>query len=143
MTLAEFIEAVHRQAHRQWAEDGAKSGVTLAEFEYLRAIGLQEHKQTDAHDHGQHLQHVVAQMQVSKASASAMVLKLETAKLVRRFPCQMDARAQHIVLTPAGRDRLEKGEAIFATAARAVLADLPDADRAALVAIFPMASGTT
>lgn len=136
MTLAEFIETVHRQAHRQWVENGPAAGVTPAEFEYLRAIGQQEQEKTDIQDHGQHLQHVVAQMQVSKASASAMVLKLEAAGLVKRFPCRMDARAQHIVLTADGRDRLAKGEAIFASAARTLMAGLTEAERSALTTAF-------
>ena len=136
MNPAAFIEMVHRQAHRQWAEDGPRFGVSLAEFEYLRAIGLQERKQTDLRDHGQHLQDVVAHMQVSKASASAMVLKLEAAALVKRVPCRMDARAQHILLTEAGRKKLSDGEAIFAAAARAVFASLDDADRQALAALL-------
>lgn len=136
MTLAELFAAIHRQTHRQWAEEGPAAGLTLAEYEYLRAIGLQEQKKTDKDDHGQHLQHVVALMQVSKASASTMVLKLEAAGLVKRFPCQMDARAQHIVLTASGREKCLRGEAIFAAAAEVVLSGLSEGERSALEGAF-------
>ncbi|MEJ2459733.1 MAG: MarR family transcriptional regulator [Novosphingobium sp.] len=129
------MERVHRQAHREWAR-GARHGVTPAEYEYLRAIAAQERRKTDIEDHGQHLHDVVAQMGVSKASASAMVLKLEAADLVRRMPCRMDARAQHIFLTETGRAKLETGEGVFEAVAAAVLAELDDDDRQSLATLL-------
>ena len=136
MILADFVERIHRQAHRQWAQAGSPHGLTLSVFEYLRAIRAQERMKTDRNDHGQHLQDVVVQMGVSKASASAMVLKLEEAGLVRRVPCQMDARAQHILLTEAGRQKLAVGESIFAKTAEAVLSDFSDTEREELAALL-------
>lgn len=128
MKLARLIELAHRQGHRQWAKAGGALGMTHSEFEYLRAIKDQEARKTDKDDHGQHLQDVVDEMGVRKASASAMVLKLEERGLVVRFPCQFDARAQHIMLTEQGRQLLTSGEAIYEAAANALLGDLSDND---------------
>ncbi|MGR3761673.1 MarR family winged helix-turn-helix transcriptional regulator [Roseobacteraceae bacterium NS-SX3] len=141
MILSEFIETVHRLSHRYWAEAAARLGVTHSEFEYLRAIKNQEARKTDKDDHGQHLQDVVAEMGVKKASASAMVLKLEQRGLVRRVPCQFDARAQHILLTPAGFDLLRKGEALYEEVGISLLSAFPDTVRGDLeVAIAALAA---
>ncbi len=58
-------------------------------------------------------------MQVRKASASAMVQKLERRGLVHRVPCRYDARAQHIMLTEEGRATLGEASVVYTrTAAR-------------------------
>lgn len=132
MKLANMIEILHRHAHRQWAGMGSEIGVSHSEFEYLRAIKEQEARMTDNNDHGQHLQDVVAQMGVKKASASAMVVKLEDRGLVERLPCRFDARAQHILLTAAGNAVLKQGEGVYESAASALLSELSEADRGAL-----------
>lgn len=132
MKLARLIELAHRQGHRQWAKAGGHLGMTHSEYEYLRAIKDQEDLKTDKGDHGQHLQDVVREMGVRKASASAMVLKLEERGLVARFPCQYDARAQHIVLTQKGQALLSSGEDIYEAAAQALFAELSDHDFEAL-----------
>lgn len=126
MKLARLIELAHRQAHRQWAKTGAKAGVSHSEYEYLRAIKEQEARKTDKNDHGQHLQDVVDEMGVKKASASAMVVKLEERGLVERIPCQFDARAQHILLTKRGNNLLKQGESIYEAAAQALLSQTSD-----------------
>ncbi|WP_254436088.1 MarR family winged helix-turn-helix transcriptional regulator [Ruegeria arenilitoris] len=102
--------------------------MTHSEYEYLRAIKDQESKKTDKDNHGQHLQDVVDEMGVRKASASAMVLKLEERGLVERFPCQYDARAQHIVLTEQGQMLLSSGEEIYEAAANALIEELSEDD---------------
>ncbi|WP_170416426.1 MarR family winged helix-turn-helix transcriptional regulator [Ruegeria atlantica] len=132
MKLARLIELAHRQGHRQWAKAGGHLGMTHSEFEYLRAIKDQEAKKTDRDYHGQHLQDVVDEMGVRKASASAMVLKLEERGLVVRFPCQYDARAQHIMLTEQGQNLLSSGEQIYEAAAKALLEELSGDDARAI-----------
>jgi len=113
MSLLAFVEAVHRQATRSWAMSAEKLGITYSEFEYLRAIKAQEASKTDEQNHGQHLQDVVDEMGIRKASASAMVLKLEERGLVNRFPCQFDARAQHIILSDQGEKLLGSAESVY------------------------------
>lgn len=136
MTLTDFLEQAHRQIQRAWSERAASAGVSQSEYEYLRAIKEQESRKTDKNDHGQHLQDVVVAMGVRKASASAMVLKLENRGLVKRIPCQMDARAQHILLTAEGQALLAAGRAVHEAATKALLEDLPEVQRAALKELF-------
>ncbi|WP_377191738.1 MarR family winged helix-turn-helix transcriptional regulator [Ruegeria meonggei] len=128
MKLARLIELAHRQGHRQWAKASGKLGMTHSEYEYLRAIKDQEATKTDKDNHGQHLQNVVDDMGVRKASASAMVLKLEERGLVVRFPCQYDARAQHIMLTEQGQNLLSSSEQIYEAAAKELLEELSEDD---------------
>jgi DNA-binding MarR family transcriptional regulator len=136
MNLARLIELFHRQAHRQWAAAGIQRGVTYSEYEYLRAIKDQETNKTEQNDHGQHLQDVVDEMGIRKASASAMVVKLEARGLVKRIPCQFDARAQHILLSEDGKQLLEVGEGVYQEAAQRLLSG-PLADEvAALEAVL-------
>ena len=134
MKLARLIELAHRQAHRQWARTGAKLGVSHSEFEYLSAIKDQEAYKADRNDHGQHLQDVVVEMGVKKASASAMVVKLEERGLVERVACQFDARAQHILLTAQGQELLKLGKSTYEAAAQALISDVPELDFKALEA---------
>ena len=136
MKLSGLVELVHRHAHRRWSALGADAGVSYSEFEYLSAIKDQESRKTDRDNHGQHLQDVVAEMGVRKASASVMVVKLEERSWVRRLPCQYDARAQHILLTPEGEARLAAGRGIYASVVQAVLAGLSEEKRKALCNIW-------
>jgi DNA-binding MarR family transcriptional regulator len=131
MTPTAALERLHRIAHRHWAAGASAAGLTHSEFEYLRAIGEQERHKVDRDDHGQHLQDVVATMGVSKASASAMVVKLEERGLVRRVPCLMDARAQHILLTDEGASLLRRGEEIYRGALGQLFDGLEGYDREA------------
>ncbi|MFW8636451.1 MarR family winged helix-turn-helix transcriptional regulator [Cribrihabitans pelagius] len=136
MQLARFLELIHRSAHRQWARSAGEAGVTYSEFEYLSAIRDQEARQTSKEDHGQHLQDVVDDMGVRKASASAMVVKLEGRGWVHRVPCRYDARAQHILLTEEGAAQLAKGREIYLAVARDLLGRLEDSDRQAVAVLL-------
>jgi DNA-binding MarR family transcriptional regulator len=136
MNLAKIIEMFHREAHRRWAQDSVKTGLTHSEFEYLRAIKDQEARKTDKHDHGQHLQDMVAEMGVRKASASSMVTKLEERGFVHRLPCRFDARSQHILLTPEGENMLKTGEGIYQAIADGLLLGLGSTDRMELETVF-------
>ncbi|WP_027259328.1 MULTISPECIES: MarR family winged helix-turn-helix transcriptional regulator [Leisingera] len=142
MTFAQLIELAHRHAHRHWARGGARIGLSHSEYEYLRAIKEQEIKQTSKDDHGQHLQDVVEDLGVRKASASAMVVKLTERGLVERVPCRYDARAQHILLTPQGREMLQTGEEMYQAAARSFLSEAPGLDGDALAAALAEKSET-
>lgn len=132
MRLAKLIELAHRQGHRQWSKVGARIGVSHSEYEYLRAIQDQEDEKKHEDNHGQHLKDVVDELGVRKASASAMVIKLEERGLVVRFPCQFDSRAQHIVLTEQGLRLLVSGEQIYEAAAQTLITELLDLDIKAL-----------
>ncbi len=122
---ATLLQALHRLAHRTWRDRAAELALSFSEFEYLAAVQAEAATQYSGEDvHGQHLHNVVDRLGVSKASASAMVSKLETRGLITRIACQMDARAQHIILTEAGADLLAQGEALYETIAEALSADM-------------------
>ncbi len=120
---AALLQVIHRLSHRAWAREAGRIGLSHSEFEYLAAVHAEAQTQFwDGDAHGQHLHNVVDRLGVSKASASAMVSKLEARGLITRIQCQMDARAQHIILTDAGAELLKRGEDIY----EAVAKDLPE-----------------
>ncbi len=110
---AESLENLHRLAHRYWMKHTAELGMSYSEFEYLSAVFEQAELSKDKNYHGQHLHDIVSAMGVNKASASAMMDKLEKRKLVKRKPCKKDARAQHIVLTAKGEELRLAGKAAY------------------------------
>ncbi|SHG88502.1 DNA-binding transcriptional regulator, MarR family [Cognatishimia maritima] len=113
MMTKEHIHRIHRLAHREWTAAARKLDLSFNEFEYLSAVQAEEDRMRIEDAHGQHLQDIVATLGVTKASASTMIAKLEGRGLVTRFQCQVDARAQHIVLTDAGRALMAQGEAVY------------------------------
>ncbi|TBM25969.1 MarR family winged helix-turn-helix transcriptional regulator [Hafnia paralvei] len=87
-----------------WREVSRQSGsmeLTNSEFDYLYA--LLEHPQ------GVRLTELAECMKVSKASASAMVSKLESRGYIQRVPCSDDGRATLLQVTKKGT-ALEKEE---------------------------------
>ena len=104
MNLAEKIEELHRTAHRHWMKNSGSLGLSFSEFEYLSAIREREILAEQGEKHSQHLHDIVQTMGVNKASASAMMDKLEKRKLVRIKPCKRDARAKHFSLSPKGEE---------------------------------------
>lgn len=128
MTLARSLEALHRHFLQAWMKSGKRVGLSYSEFEYLCAVDAQMEEPGEGDSHGQHLTDVVAAMGVQKASASAMVIKLEKRGLVERVPCQYDARAQHILLTEEGEKRLAAGRKLYAGIAKRLRAAVGDDD---------------
>ncbi len=120
--LATTVEKLHRLTLQKWMRQARDLGMSHSEYLYLSAVHAQaDVPVTDDDSHGQHLHDIVADLGVSKASASAMIVKLEDRGLVARFPCFQDARAQHIVLTKAGQEMLARGQGVYeavATTAR-------------------------
>lgn len=123
--LSDLIQKLHRLSGREWAAEARAGRLSLSEFEYLNAVDEQAHRQFGADGgHGQHLHDIVAELGVTKASASTMISKLEGRGLVKRFQCQFDARAYHIVLTPEGAALLDQGKRVYARIAEAAAREL-------------------
>ncbi len=126
MKLSESLEHLQRQLARSWQNaehSGDASRLTYNEYEYLRAVDTLDGNTLSASPDdladGHHVSEVASEMRVRKASASAMVQKLERRGFVHRVPCRYDARAQHIMLTDEGRTLLAKAHAVYTrTAAR-------------------------
>lgn len=127
-SLARQLQKLHQVCHREWAATARSLGLSFSEFEYLNAVQEQADLQHFENAHGQHLQDIVGTLGVSKASASAMIGKLEGRNLVTRFACKMDARAHHIVLTAEGQMLLARGARVYERIAQrldeGLLADL-------------------
>jgi len=142
MSLAHSLDQLHRHFARVWADTSARPGtLTFSEYEYLRAIerldgaqiaSLEKDANSAQEDHpdnhpghpGHHLQDLVEVLGVQKASASAAIAKLEKRDLVERFPCQFDARAQHVMLTNKARLHLRTEEAVYSEAAKRIAEQL-------------------
>ncbi|MGJ8528835.1 MarR family transcriptional regulator [Maritalea sp.] len=124
MNIADHLETLHRQAHRHWMKHGSTLGLSYSEFEYLSAIKEQEVLSTADDFHGQHLHDLVTAMGVNKASASAMMDKLEKRKLVRVKPCKRDARAKHFILSKSGEALRVQGKAAYAQLLETLSADV-------------------
>lgn len=117
MSHAQTLESLHRRLARLWVAPSNRPGdLSFSEYEYLRAIerldGAQVAASTDDH-HGQHMQDLAAVLGVKKASVTAAISKLERRGLVKRFPCQIDARAQHVVLTDAACTALAQEAVVY------------------------------
>ncbi|WP_299425599.1 MarR family transcriptional regulator [uncultured Shimia sp.] len=124
--LAKKLQKVHQSCHRAWTKAGQDLDLSFSEFEYLSAVQEQADLQRYEDKHGQHLQDIVEALGVTKASASTMISKLEARNLVSRFQCMMDARAQHIVLTPEGQMKLARGARVYEQIATQFEKDLGD-----------------
>jgi DNA-binding MarR family transcriptional regulator len=88
----------------------------LSEYDDLPAVERLGGAQVVAHDddhHGQHMQGLAAVLGVKKVSVSTAVSKLEKRGLVDRFPCELDARAQHVVLTAKARATLAQEAVVY------------------------------
>lgn len=122
MSLAKSLDQIHRHLTNLWTGTSNRpAGLTYSEYEYLCAIerldgeqlsNMKDNKSSEE-DHGHHLQDLVDILGIKKASASTAIAKLEKKGLVNRFPCQYDARAQHIILTNKASAMLRKEEIIY------------------------------
>lgn len=122
----DLLRHIHRLCHRAWADHAAQLGLSFSEFEYLSVIHDEEERMRIEDGHGQHLQDIVSVLGVAKASASAMISKLEARGLVGRFQCRQDARAQHIVLTEQGQALMQRGGGLYAQIARNMSSNIKD-----------------
>lgn len=138
--LENQLDQLHRYLSGLWSKDTQRPGqLSYSEYEYLRAIERLDGARVDgieAHEgyrQGHHLQSIVAVLGVQKASASAAIARLEKRGLIKRFPCQFDSRAQHVMLTPEGETLLrEEAEAVYGAAAKCLFETLTYAETAAL-----------
>ncbi len=137
--LSESLEHLQRHLARSWergADSGGKRLPSHSEYEYLRAVDTLDNKwptslPDDAGD-GHHISEVAAEMAVRKASASAMVQKLEKRGMLHRVACRYDARAQHVMLTDEGRALLNGGHEVYGRAAARIKEQLDPEEYRAL-----------
>lgn len=130
LETAQLLRKAQRLISREWTLAQKEIGLTQSEHDYLSAVfeqeALQRFADRNGDHHGQHLQDIVEALGVSKASASAMMTKLEKRGLVTRRVCFMDARAQHIILTQEGQALLTQGNAVYHRVAGLMKDDLKE-----------------
>ncbi|RED53998.1 MarR family winged helix-turn-helix transcriptional regulator [Aestuariispira insulae] len=149
MSLEQSLDQLYRYLGRLWNDPAKRPGkLSHSEYEYLRGIErldgdkiAKTGSHSDVSDDGHHLQDLVAVLGVNKASASVAVAKLEKKGLVQRFPCQFDARAQHIVLTPLARACLTQEEVVYQEAVDRINATLTPEEQAQLAICLDKITG--
>ncbi|EIA1341440.1 TPA: MarR family transcriptional regulator [Vibrio parahaemolyticus] len=94
MALEESLIDLERfcaKAWRVYAKEDPLSHLSFNEFDYLRVIQV--------FPEGVRITDLADELQVTKPSASNMVVRLEKKGLVKRIACNEDARAKRILLT--------------------------------------------
>ncbi|BBM63910.1 MarR family winged helix-turn-helix transcriptional regulator [Vibrio alfacsensis] len=85
------LERFCAKAWRVYAKEDPLSNLSFNEFDYLRVIHV--------NPQGIRITDLAEELQVTKPSVSNMVDRLERKGLVKRVPCNEDARAKRVILT--------------------------------------------
>ncbi|WP_045493342.1 MarR family winged helix-turn-helix transcriptional regulator [Vibrio hyugaensis] len=85
------LERFCAKAWRVYAKEDPLSHLSFNEFDYLRVIQL--------YPEGVRITDLAEDLQVTKPSASNMVVRLEKKGLVQRIACTEDARSKRVLLT--------------------------------------------
>ncbi len=108
--------------------DDPLSHLSFNEFDYLKVIQLAKEpiRITD----------LAEEMQVSKPSASNMVVRLEKKGLVSRIACSDDARAKRVLLTNKAEDNFLLEDRVHSEITRKLEDKLTEGEVEQLVSIF-------
>ncbi|MGI9947893.1 MarR family winged helix-turn-helix transcriptional regulator [Vibrio hyugaensis] len=85
------LERFCAKAWRVYSKEDPLSHLSFNEFDYLRVIQL--------YPEGVRITDLAEALQVTKPSASNMVVRLEKKGLVQRIACNEDARSKRVLLT--------------------------------------------
>lgn len=100
---SEILRLYHTTSCELENELQAGHGLGLSEFEVL-AILSRSCEQTEGKAR---MKDIEAETYLSQSALSRTVTRLEQDGLVKRATCDFDRRANFLMLTPAGRERLE------------------------------------
>lgn len=103
-----------------------RSGLTMPQLMALRAIASADAKEVTA-------AYVSPRVQLSAATITGVLDRLERAGLITRKRTSSDRRKVCLAVTPKGRKELEKLSVSFQDRFAAKLADIKDADRKAVL----------
>lgn len=123
MKIEQSLMTIDRYISRRWRESGEPSSLTYAEYDYLETLGELG---------AMRLSELAGLMQVSKPTASNMVSRLETKKLVLRKPCPEDGRAITVTLSCTGQKMLDNDRLIYSKLISDLLNTLAEKDQAQL-----------
>ncbi|EJR0679454.1 MarR family transcriptional regulator [Vibrio parahaemolyticus] len=108
MVLEESLIDLERfcaKAWRVYAKEDPLSHLSFNEFDYLRVI--------QAFPEGVRITDLADELQVTKPSASNMVVRLEKKGLVKRIACNEDARAKRVLLTEDVAEKMSLEQIVY------------------------------
>ncbi|MDF5540590.1 MarR family transcriptional regulator [Vibrio parahaemolyticus] len=108
MALEESLNDLERfcaKAWRVYAKEDPLSHLSFNEFDYLRVIQV--------FPEGVRITDLADELQVTKPSASNMVVRLEKKGLVKRIACNEDARAKRILLTEDVAEKMSLEQIVY------------------------------
>ena len=133
LSLEESFALIERHLNKQWRSDVQAQTVqqmSFNEFDYLQAVDeLQKPRLSDLAEH----------MQVSKASASNMVSKLEKRELLRRTPSADDKRSVLLELTIQSQEILNLDNRIYQQVAGKIKSQMSSEDYTNLKRLLSLA----
>ncbi|MEZ8096591.1 MarR family winged helix-turn-helix transcriptional regulator [Photobacterium swingsii] len=110
MQLKTSLEHIERYSAKLWRlhckENKNEISLSFNEYDYLKVIQYA--------DESMRLTDIATKLEVSKPSASAMIVRLEKRGLIARLACPEDARVNHVVLTDKAKVELDHDDAIYA-----------------------------
>ncbi|EGR2770044.1 MarR family transcriptional regulator [Vibrio parahaemolyticus] len=108
MALEESLIDLERfcaKAWRVYAKEDPLSHLSFNEFDYLRVIQV--------FPEGVRITDLADELQVTKPSASNMVVRLEKKGLVKRIACNEDARAKRVLLTEDVAEKMSLEQIVY------------------------------
>ncbi|AWG77859.1 TPA: MarR family transcriptional regulator [Vibrio parahaemolyticus] len=108
MALEESLIDLERfcaKAWRVYAKEDPLSHLSFNEFDYLRVIQV--------FPEGVRITDLADELQVTKPSASNMVVRLEKKGLVKRIACNEDARAKRVLLTEEVAEKMSLEQIVY------------------------------
>ncbi|EHW0640693.1 MarR family transcriptional regulator [Vibrio parahaemolyticus] len=108
MALEESLIDLERFCARAWrvyAKEDPLSHLSFNEFDYLRVIQV--------FPEGVRITDLADELQVTKPSASNMVVRLEKKGLVKRIACNEDARAKRVLLTEDVAEKMSLEQIVY------------------------------
>ncbi|CAI2290599.1 MarR family winged helix-turn-helix transcriptional regulator [Vibrio parahaemolyticus] len=108
MALEESLIDLERfcaKAWRVYAKEDPLSHLSFNEFDYLRVIQV--------FPEGVRITDLADELQVTKPSASNMVVRLEKKGLVKRIACNEDARVKRVLLTEDVADKMSLEQIVY------------------------------
>ncbi|WP_085342672.1 MarR family winged helix-turn-helix transcriptional regulator [Vibrio sp. ArtGut-C1] len=108
MALEESLIDLERfcaKAWRVYAKEDPLSHLSFNEFDYLRVIQV--------YPEGVRITDLAEELQVTKPSASTMVVRLEKKGLVKRIACNEDARAKRVLLTKEVAEKMSLEQVVY------------------------------
>ncbi|AGQ97699.1 MarR family transcriptional regulator [Vibrio parahaemolyticus] len=99
------LERFCAKAWRVYAKEDPLSHLSFNEFDYLRVIQV--------FPEGVRITDLADELQVTKPSASNMVMRLEKKGLVKRIACNEDARAKRVLLTEDVAEKMSLEQIVY------------------------------